>query len=93
MSQESEELAAKLVAPYVSDGFQVKDLWETLTTLMDHAEDFVNVEGEVKKEFVIDTLQLVLEKVDLPGPDFITRRVVMWFMPSLIDKFVEYKFG
>jgi hypothetical protein len=89
---EAEQLAAKLVATY-KDGFQISDLWETVTTLMDHAEDFLNEEGQVKKDFVLNTLEEVLKQVDLPGPDFITRRVVLWFMPSLIDKLVELKFG
>lgn len=92
MSQKSaKELADELVAVY-ADGFQVADIWATVSTLMDYAEDFFD-EGGVKKDFVLAALDEVLSQVDLPGPDFITRRAVMWLAPSVVDRFAEFKFG
>lgn len=84
-----DELVKDLIKPF-KDGFQMHDLWDVFTTIMSHTETFQGLDtGEHKKAFALELLEAVLDEVDLPGPDWITKRVIMWFAPSLIDKFVS----
>jgi len=97
---ELSELVASLLKPF-EDGFQVSDLWDILTDIMEHTEEWEGLlSGGDKKQFALDALEEVLSHplVDLPGPDWITKKVILWFAPSLIDKFVAmtkngFKFG
>jgi hypothetical protein len=80
----------ELVKPF-EDGFQVSDLWDVVQGAMSHAQTWVDLAtGQDKKDFALAVLEQVLARVDLPGPDFITRRVVLWFAPSLIDWVVKF---
>jgi len=93
MSREEriEQAVTKAMEP-LNDGFQIKDVWDMVTSIMENAEEWVGLtSGKDKKEFALEVIDIVLqhESINLPGPDWITRRVIMWFMPGLIDKFVE----
>lgn len=86
-----EKLVDELLEP-LKDGCQIQDLWDIVVSIMKHAEDWVGLtSGADKKEFALEVLEIILdhESIDLPGPDWITKRVVMWLAPSLIDKFVD----
>jgi len=83
--------AVEEVLKPLDDGFQISDVWDIITAIMENAE-FLTID-EDKKKFALEVLDIVLRKIDLPGPDFITRRVIMWFAPSLVDKFVSVAKG
>jgi hypothetical protein len=87
-----------IVEPF-TDGFEMSDLWNVVTQTMTFAESF-DLAGADKKKLAMEVLEIVLDhdKIDLPGPDWLTKRVILWFAPSLIDKFVslakeKVKFG
>lgn len=84
-----EELVTEILEPF-KDGFQVGDLWDVLTSIMSHTETFQGLNtGKAKKAFALEMLAEVLNQVDLPGPDWLSRKVILWVAPSLIDKFVS----
>ena len=88
-----EELIDDILKPY-KDGFDLRDIWDTVSTLMAHAEVLTDLDtGPKKKQFVLDILDTLLDRVDLPGPDWIAKRVIMWLAPTLIDKFVAIANG
>lgn len=90
--EEKIEAAVETAMEPLKDGFQMHDIWDMVINIMEHAEEWVGLTaGKDKKEFALEVIDIVLqhESIDLPGPDFITRRVIMWFMPGLIDKFVS----
>ena len=93
-----DKLVTDLLAPF-DDGFQISDLWDVFTGIMNNAEEWQGlVSGQEKKTFGLGILELVLDKVDLPGPDWLAKKVIMWIAPSLIDKFVamakdKFNFG
>lgn len=93
MSREERiEAAVEAAMAPLKDGFQMHDIWDMVTNIMENAEEWVGLtSGKDKKEFALEVIDIVLQNdaIDLPGPDFITRRVIMWFMPGLIDKFVD----
>jgi len=87
------EAVAEVMKP-LADGFQMKDIWDMVTNVMSNAEQWVGfTQGEEKKAFAIEVIGIVLQHIDLPGPDFITRRAIMWFLPGIIDKFVAIAKG
>ena len=97
MSQEElrEKFVADVTALY-ADGFQVKDLLDTLEKAMVYVGQFKDWDGLDKKAEVLAIIELVLRGQDLPGPDVLTRPVVMYILPGLVDKFFELakeKFG
>lgn len=82
--------AISLALESFEDGFQIEDLWNTIHMLMLQAENWKELtSGRERKEFVLEVLETMLNEIDLPGPDWITRKAVMWFVPSLIDMFVD----
>lgn len=86
-----EGIVDELLEP-LKDGCQISDLWDIITKIMEHAEDWVGLtSGKDKKKFALEVLELILdnESIDLPGPDWLTKRALLWLAPSLIDKFVE----
>lgn len=88
-SERIEAAVEAAIAPF-ADGFQLHDLWDVVLAIMEKVEDWKDLaSGPDKKQFVLEVVEVVLDKVDLPGPDFITKRVILWFLPSLIDKFVD----
>lgn len=90
--EEKIEAAVNEAMKPLEDGFQIKDVWDMVVNIMEHAEEWVGLSsGKAKKEFALEVIDIVLqhESINLPGPDWITRKVIMWFMPSVIDKFVE----
>ncbi len=93
MSREDRiEQAVEAALEPIKDGFQVHDIWDMVTYVMENAEEWVGLtSGQDKKAFALEVIEIVLghEALDLPGPDWITKRVIMWFLPSLIDKFVD----
>ena len=90
-NEQLEQAVNKALEPLI-DGFQISDIWDMVTSVMEHAEEWVGLtDGKDKKAFAIEVVDIVLhhKNVDLPGPDWLTRRVIMWFLPGLIDKFVS----
>jgi hypothetical protein len=83
------EEAVDQIAEQFDDGFQMEDLWEVIPTTMNIVESFKDLSGTEKKEKAVAILDKVLDKFDLPGPDWITKKVIMWFLPGAIDKLVE----
>ena len=92
MSREERiEAAVEAALKPLDDGFQIHDIWDMVTNIMENAEEWVGLtSGQDKKEFAMEVIEIVLkhDSVDLPGPDWVTRPVIMWFLPSIIDKFV-----
>lgn len=86
------EAAVESALKPLEDGFQIHDIWDMITNIMENAETWVGLtSGTDKKEFALEVIEIVLghEAIDLPGPDWISKPIIMWFLPSLIDKFVS----
>lgn len=83
------EEAVDQLAEDFNDGFQVSDLWTSIPTAMNIVESFTELTGEQKKDKVIRIIDQLLGKFDLPGPDWITKKVIMWFVPGAIDNLVD----
>lgn len=83
------EEAVDHIAAQFDDGFQMSDVWECVTSAMQIAEEFEDLEGSEKKEKVIQILDKLLDRFDLPGPDWLTKKAILWILPSAIDKLVE----
>jgi hypothetical protein len=52
-----------------------------------------DLKGKQKKALVLKILEGTLKKYDLPGPDWVSRKVVMFLAPTLIEKFIELTRG
>jgi hypothetical protein len=83
------EEAVDAIAETFSDGFQVEDLMTAIPHAMQVVASFEGLSGAEKKEKVIHIVGGLLDKFDLPGPDWITKKVIMWFIPGVIDKLVD----
>lgn len=70
------------------DGFQFKDIMDAVPTAMEIVGGFQGLTGPQKKEKVLQIVDRLLDKTDLPGPDWLTKKAIMWFLPSVIDKLV-----
>ena len=88
--EERIEQAVEAALKPLEDGFQIHDVWDMVTNVMEYAQDWTDLaKGVDRKEFALEVVEIVLRSIDLPGPNWITRRVIMWFLPGLIDKFVK----
>lgn len=83
------EEAVDKIAESFDDGIQASDLWEILPASMELVETFKGLSGPEKKAKVLLIMEAILEKVDLPGWDWLTRKAIMWALPYVIDHMVD----
>jgi len=91
MSEEGmtlEEAVDKIVGLF-DDGFQLQDVWDAIPAAMELAEGVGGMDGAQKKERVLKIVDKLLDKVNLPGWDWLTKKAIMWFVPGVIDKLVD----
>lgn len=91
-----EESVEKILGLF-NDGFQLSDIWDALPMCMEIVESFGTLSGSEKKEKVLKIFDTLLDRVNLPGWDWLTKKAILWFLPGVIDKLVsaskgEYKF-
>lgn len=77
------------VVQQLQDGFQVADAMPVLTKAMEYVGTYPNFSGADKKKEVLEILGLVLDKVDLPGPDVLLKPIVKALLPVVIDHLVD----
>lgn len=82
-----EQMVNDILAQF-DDGFQWADIWVIVPKLMDYSESFMDLDGPAKKQKVLDLCQVILDRTDGPGPDWIVDRGVMWLLPGAIDQLV-----
>lgn len=82
------EEAVDHIASLFDDGFQFKDLMDAVPMTMEIVENLGGLTGEQKKEKVLQIVDRLLDRTDLPGPDWLTKKAIMWFLPAVIDKLV-----
>lgn len=83
-----EQMVNDILAQF-NDGFQWSDVMSVVPKLMDYAESFMHLDGPAKKQKVLDLCQIVLDRTDGPGPDFLVDRGIMWVLPNVIDSLVD----
>ena len=91
MSEEAMTLeeAVEQIAALFDDGFQWKDIWDAVPMTMQLVGSFEDLDGPAKKDKVLQIIDKLLDKIDLPGPDWIAKKIIMWFLPGAIDKLVD----
>jgi len=87
------EEAVEQLAANFTDGLEFSDLWDAIPLIMSLVESFEGLSGEEKKERALKILDKFLDEFDLPGPDWITKRIIMWLVPGAIDQLVEASKG
>lgn len=87
------EEAVEKLSGLFEDGFQWKDLWDAVPMAMELVEGFTGLDGAAKKDRVLKIIDKMLDTIDLPGPDWVAKPIIMWFVPGAIDKFVEVAKG
>lgn len=87
------EEAVDHIAGLFDDGFQLSDIWDAIPKTMEIVEGLGGLDGEAKKERVLKIISLLLDKVNLPGWDWLTKKAIMFFLPGVIDKLVEASKG
>ena len=83
------EEAVDQIASLFDDGFQWKDLWDAIPMVMELVEDFEGLDGAAKKERALKIIDKLLDKIDLPGPDWISKKIILYFIPDMIDKLID----
>ncbi len=83
------EEAVDQVAGLFEDGFQWKDIWDAIPMVMELVEDFEGLDGAAKKERALKIIDKLLDKIDLPGPDWISKKIILWFLPGVMDKLID----
>lgn len=91
MSEEGMTLeeAVEHIASLFDDGFQWKDLWDAIPMSMELVEEFEGLDGAAKKEKALRIIDKLLDKIDLPGPDWISKKIILWLIPQAMDKLVD----
>jgi hypothetical protein len=87
MSKTIEESVDHIVNLF-DDGFQFKDVIDAIPMAMELVEGIGGLTGQQKQDRVIVILGQLLDKINLPGPDWLTKRAIMWAVPMIIDKLV-----
>lgn len=72
-----------------TDGFQAKDIWDAIPIAMEMVESVGGLTGPEKKEKVLLIAEKLMDDVDLPGWDWLTKKAILWALPSLIDKLCD----
>jgi len=85
------EEAVDQIAELFDDGFQAKDIWDAVPMAMQLVGSFAGLTNPEKKERVIKIIDILLDKVDLPGWDWLSKKAIMWGVGYAIDSF--YKTG
>lgn len=85
------EEAVDKIAELFDDGFQAKDIWDAIPMSMQLVGSFSGLTNPEKRERVIKIVDLLLDKIDLPGWDWLTKKAIMWGVGYSIDSF--YKTG
>lgn len=93
MSEQTVEENVEQIAALFDDGFQWKDIWEAIPKTMELVETFGGLDGAAKKERALAIIDKLLDKVNLPGWDWLTKKAIMWFAPGAVDKLVAASKG
>jgi len=83
------EEAVEHVATLFDDGFQWHDLWDAIPKVMELVGSMGTLSNGQKKEHVLKIIDKLLDKIDLPGPDWLTKMAIMWILPGAIDKLCD----
>jgi len=92
MSKTVEEAADEITALF-DDGFQWKDILDAIPLAMDLVEGVEGLKGPEKKAKVLKILDTMLNKVDLPGWDWLTKKGIEWVLPLVVDMLVDASKG
>jgi len=64
-------------------------LWNSITKAMVFVGNYPGFSGSDKKAEVLKIVELLLERTDSPGPDFIVDKFILWAVSGAVDKLVD----
>ena len=75
------------------EGFNMDNLVTLVPKLIQHVENYKNLNGKSKKGLVIKMLNHIIDITDCPGDDAILDPIMKRLVPGMIDLLVEVDSG
>lgn len=76
------------------DGFQLKDVWATVSAAMEVVEQVKDLDGPEKKDTAINIINYVIDEVDIPWiPDSMVDPILKSMVPDAIEYLLKASKG
>lgn len=86
----SKTITTEFLSEISNDGFQLKDIPNSIALIMSKVGKISKLNGQQKKQIVINTLLEIIKQTDIAGKyDNITDTMLNIIVPPLIDTFVS----
>lgn len=91
LTEKSIKIADKLCK--IHPNFSINNIVTILPELINHVEDFKNIDTDEKKDYIVNIIKYIIKNTDGPGDDNLWDPILISLVPSTVDLLIDVSKG